>query len=136
MKQLSQRKTRRTPQKLAIIEFLEKTTAHPSAEMIHEALSTRFPTMSLSTVYNTLRALQKEGRVHELGVDPSKSRFDPDPRPHHHLICLGCGRISDIHRPFEIDLPADDRDGFAVLRSQVDFFGLCSRCQHKSRQSS
>jgi Fur family peroxide stress response transcriptional regulator len=135
MKRIEVKKTRKTPQKMAIVEFLETTTAHPSAEMIHKALSARFPTMSLSTVYNTLRALQKEGQVHELGVDPSKSRFDPDPRPHHHLICLGCGKISDIHRPFEIDLSAEDRDGFAVLRSQVDFFGLCSPCQRKPRQS-
>ena len=125
------KRTRRTPQKTAILEFLEGAKSHPSAEMIYEALAPRFPTMSLSTVYNTLRNLKKEGRIRELGADTSKTRFDPDPRPHHHLICLGCRKITDIHRSFEIDLSPDERNGFEVVRSQVDFFGLCADCRKK-----
>ncbi len=131
MTQESPKKTRRTPQKQAIIAFLETTTAHPSAEMIHEALLPRFPSMSLSTVYNTLRTLRREGRIHEVAADPSRTRFDPDLKPHHHLICLDCRKITDIHRPFEIALSPGERNGFEISRSQVNFFGYCSDCRKK-----
>lgn len=126
-------KTRRTPQKLAILEFLETNTTHPSAEEIHRALLPRFPMMSLSTVYSTLRALQREGRVHELAVEPGKGRFDPEPEPHHHLVCLECRTVVDLHRAFPLELTARESRGFRVLHSHVGFFGICPDCQAKAK---
>jgi Fur family peroxide stress response transcriptional regulator len=130
------KKTRRTPQKLAIIEFLESNTTHPSVEDIYRALSPRFPTMSLSTVYNVLESLQREGRVKELTVDPGKLRFDPETGPHSHLVCLGCRKIVDVQRDFKIELEPGEALGFEVVGREIDFFGYCPECRAKSRLSS
>jgi Fur family peroxide stress response transcriptional regulator len=123
------KKTRRTPQKLAIVAYLEGNRNHPSAEEIHRALLPRFSSMSLSTVYTTLRSLQKEGRVHELAVEPGKGRFDPHPEPHHHLVCLECRRVIDLHRDFPVKLTPREAHGFRVLHSHIGFFGICPDCQ-------
>jgi Fur family peroxide stress response transcriptional regulator len=130
------KKTRRTPQKLAVIEFLEGNTAHPSVEDIYKALSPRFPTMSLSTVYNVLKSLEREGRVKELTVDPGKLRFDPETGPHSHLVCLGCRKIVDVHRDFKVDLEPRDTQGFELLGREIDFFGYCPECRARLRLSS
>jgi Fur family peroxide stress response transcriptional regulator len=123
--------TRRTPQKLAIVAFLEGNKDHPSAEDIHEALKPRFPTMSLSTVYNTLHSLQKEGRIHELAVEPGRYRFDPEPGPHHHLVCLECRTVIDVDRDFPVRLTPREARGFRIRHSHIVFYGTCPDCQAK-----
>jgi len=130
------KRTRRTPQKLAIEAYLEGNKDHPSAEDIHRALRRRFPTMSLSTVYSTLRALQRVGRVHELGVEPGKARFDPEPDVHHHLVCVECRAVIDIHRDFAVALTPREARGFRVLHNHIGFFGVCPDCQAKGLDSS
>ena len=118
-----------TPQRLAILDYLEGNTAHPSAEEIDRALSDKFPTMSLATVYNTLETLRQKGLVQELSIDPDKKRFDPNIRPHNHLMCRDCRRIIDIHTNFDLSLNDRDKANFIILGHHVEFYGRCPECR-------
>ncbi len=119
-----------TPQRLAILDLLEGNTSHPSAEDIYKALSEKFPTMSLATVYNTLESLKGKGRIIELSIDPDKKRFDPNTEPHSHLICLSCKRVTDIHKTFDLKLAGSDKSDFDVFGHHIEFYGLCGRCKN------
>jgi Fur family peroxide stress response transcriptional regulator len=123
-----------TPQRLAILACLEGNTAHPSAEDIYKEVRHQYPTMSFATVYNTLEALKERGQVVELSIDPRRRRYDPDTRPHHHLICLLCGTIRDVHESFRLALPEDKQEHFRILGSQVEFYGICPDCDKKNKQ--
>lgn len=118
-----------TPQRIGIFEYLEGNTCHPSALDIHRALKDRFPTMSLATVYSTLEMLIEKGVIQALGIDVTKKRFDPNTSPHHHLICIHCKTVVDIHYGLEIDLPPEDSRGYEIIGNHVDFFGLCLKCK-------
>lgn len=118
-----------TPQRLAILAYLEGNREHPSAEDIYKAVSKKFPTISFATVYNTLQALRERGNVHELTIDPDKKRFDPNTEPHHHLICLKCKRIVDIHGDYKPDLFNSDRGDFEIIGYHIEFYGICQRCK-------
>lgn len=120
-----------TPQRLAILEHLEGNKEHPSAEDIYKAVSKKFPTMSLATVYNTLETLKQRGMVKELTMDPYKKRFDPQPAPHHHLLCVDCLKIIDIHAKFKISLPEVEGVGFEIIGNHIEFYGRCSNCKNK-----
>jgi Fur family peroxide stress response transcriptional regulator len=120
-----------TPQRLAILSFLDGNKGHPSAEDIYKAVQKKFPTMSFATVYNTLEALKNRGSVQEMKIDPDKKRYDPDNTRHHHLICIDCKDIVDIHKDFNIHLSDDMARGFSVLDKRVEFYGVCSKCQEK-----
>ena len=117
-----------TPQRLAIMEFLDGNTSHPSAEDVYLGVKEKFPTMSFATVYNTLERLHKDGRVLELSIDTARKRYDPDTSPHHHLICTRCGKVADIKRDFDLQVPEDALSGFRVHASHVEFYGLCPEC--------
>ncbi|MCS7200343.1 MAG: transcriptional repressor [Caldimicrobium sp.] len=119
-----------TPQRLAILEYLENTREHPSAEDIYNALKDRFPSMSFATVYNTLEVLIEKGLVKELSIDSSKKRFDPFLHSHHHFICKQCGKIFDVERNFDILIPEELKE-FEVSDFQVVFSGLCPTCKKK-----
>ncbi len=118
-----------TPQRIAILGFLEGNTSHPSAEDIYKSVSKEFPTMSFATVYNTLEALKNKDNILELKIDPAKKRYDPELKPHHHLICTDCKTIVDIFNDFNLDLSTDLMDGFDVTGNHIEFFGKCSNCQ-------
>ena len=118
-----------TPQRLAILDYLDGNKRHPSAEEIYSAVSKKFPTMSFATVYNTLEVLKQRGGVSELTIDPGKKRFDPNTRPHHHLICVRCKSIVDIHTAFELNVADSERGGFEITGNHIEFYGICPKCK-------
>ncbi len=120
-----------TPQRMAIMDILEDNTSHPSADEIFARVRETYPTMSFATVYNTLEALTERGRVVELSIDPRKRRYDPNTAPHHHLMCVVCGAISDIYEDFNLVLPEAEQGRFRIIESHVEFYGVCPKCDAK-----
>ncbi len=119
-----------TPQRLAILDYLDNNTKHPSAEEIFTAVSKRYPTMSFATVYNTLEALMSRGEVNELTIDPDKKRFDPNTSPHHHLICTKCKSIKDVRVNCRLSLPEREKAGFDITGNHIEFYGICPKCNN------
>ncbi len=117
-----------TPQRMAIMRYLDGNVTHPSASDIYRALHEQFPTMSLATVYNTMETLKQQGTVAELSIDPAKKRFDPNTEPHHHLICMQCRKVVDIFTVFSLGLSEDEKHGFEIIGNRVDFYGICKDC--------
>lgn len=118
-----------TPQRLAILEYLKDNNEHPSAEDIYRTVIKIFPTMSFATVYNTLETLRNKGNVWELTIDPHKKRYDPNTKPHHHLICTKCKRIVDIHKDFPLTLSGNIIEGFELTGNHIEFYGICPKCK-------
>jgi len=132
MKRYEQIGFKLTPQRIAILDYLDGNKDHPSADEIYRAVSVKFPTMSFATVYNTLDALKRRGVLLEITIDPHKKRFDPDSEPHHHLICMRCKKVADVHCKFEITIPRGQRHGFEITANHIEFQGICEQCKEKS----
>jgi len=132
MEKYSHSHLRLTPQRIAILDYLEGNKSHPSAEDIYRAVVKKFPTVSLATVYNTLSALERRGQLLKLTIDPSKARYDPNTSPHHHLICNLCKTIVDVDARYRLPLPDTD---FKVTGSHVEFYGTCPKCRKTSRET-
>ncbi len=116
-------------QRIAIIDYLTTHRTHPSADEIYTALSTRIPSLSRATVYNTLRSLVEHGAALELKIDDQRSVFDGCTEPHAHFFCRKCRHVFD----FELKNPdlaaaAEVAPRFKVLSSQLYFQGVCADC--------
>ncbi len=120
-----------TPQRAAILEFLDGNKSHPSAEDIYAAVHERFPMVSFATVYNTLETLKKMGMIWELNIDDERKRYDPNTNLHHHLICTRCRKVVDIHMEFELEVPEGEAHGFDITGRHVEFYGLCPDCREE-----
>lgn len=123
-----------TPQRIAILKFLEGNTSHPTAEDIYTEIRKKYPTVSFATVYNTIQALRDRGELLEITIDPQRKHFDPNPEPHHHIMCSGCGRIGDVFVDYSrvLLLPEEVTREFAVTGNHIDFYGVCSDCRAKT----
>lgn len=118
-----------TPQRLAILEYMQGNKNHPTADDIYNAVKKEFPTMSFATVYNTMDALKNKGAIRELTIESGKKRYDPDCSQHHHIICVKCKVVVDVYRDFKISLPENIAASFDIKGKHIEFYGLCKRCK-------
>jgi Fur family peroxide stress response transcriptional regulator len=118
-----------TPQRLAILNYLEGNTRHPSAEDIYKELKGAFPSLSLATVYNTLDVLAKAGELQEVRIMPDKRNFDPNPKPHSHFLCRKCSTVHDLDAGLvNTQLPPEAK-GYILEGYSLNYFGICPACQ-------
>ncbi|MBI5038949.1 MAG: transcriptional repressor [Nitrospirae bacterium] len=124
---------RLTPQRIAILKFLEGNTDHPAAEDIYRKVRRRYPTISFATVYNTLQTLTEKGDLLEITIDPTRRHYDPNTTPHHHIVCTDCNEIMDVFVDYSdvLTLPSHVLREFKPVGNHVDFYGVCRKCQKK-----
>ena len=94
---LSRGGLRPTRQRLALAELLvgDGKNRHVTAESLFASAKNVGESVSLATVYNTLRAFCDVGLVQEVTVDGSKSYFDTNTHDHPHFYWEDEGRLSD-----------------------------------------
>ena len=66
-----------------------------AAEML-ERVTGEFPMASRATVYSTLALLRDLGVLAAVATPGGELRFDADPEPHQHFVCLRCGELEDV----------------------------------------
>ncbi len=127
IKKLKESGLKITPQRLAVVEILEGNKSHPSAQSIYEEAKKKYPMMSFSTVYKTLKVLDDVGEIQQLSIAEDRVNFDPDTSPHHHFLCEKCGNIFDVEE--SLDVHKSSINGHRVSKTQVFYYGICSHCQ-------
>ena len=122
-----------TPQRRAIFEAVAGDDSHPTAEKVYRRIVAVMPDVSRTTVYNTLRDMVAVGALAAVGdLTAEGTRYDTDTDQHHHLFCMGCHSLIDIHHEYdELELPVDEAAGYRIVRRQVTFYGYCPECQKK-----
>jgi Fe2+ or Zn2+ uptake regulation protein len=114
-------------QRLLILEYIVKHKNHPSAEMIFKQISKKIPTLSRTTVYNTLNLFVNKGILTTLKTSDSESHFDIADKPHAHFFCSVCGQIIDL----DLDIPCLSQEyvnGHRAEEIKVQFMGICRNC--------
>jgi Fur family peroxide stress response transcriptional regulator len=96
IKKYSGRGFKMTPQRIAILDFLEGNTGHPSAEDIYKEIKKKHPTVSFATIYNTLETLKKRREIVEITIDPERKHYEANISHHHHIVCIICKKIRDV----------------------------------------
>lgn len=116
-------------QRMAIMEFLMKNRTHPTVEDIYTALSPFIPTLSKTTVYNTLKLFAEQGAVQILTIDERNACFDIETTPHAHFFCKKCGVIYDFPRNMsQKDMNTLAEVGHQAYESHYYYKGTCKSC--------
>lgn len=116
---------RPSPQRIAVASYVLANRTHPTVDEIYTDIKATCPSLSKTTVYNTLRALVESNCIIELTIEPGTSRFDGTTSPHAHFRCNSCKRIFDIDMPHIPKL-----SDFDVSNVQVYLSGLCPCCKN------
>lgn len=93
------------------------------------ALSKDMPTLSKTTVYNTLKLFVEHGAAQMLTIDEKNACFDADVSQHAHFLCKKCGKIFDMPCSSEVQKIDMEMNGFRVDEIHQYYKGLCPHCK-------
>ena len=105
-------------QRIAIMDYLLKHKTHPCIDEIYMALCKEIPTLSKTTVYNTLKLFIEHGAARMLTIDERNACFDGDTSVHAHFQCKACGKIYDL--PMENLCHIKNRLAFGVFCTNLN----------------
>ncbi len=119
-----------TQQRLAVYRYLLDHRTHPTADTVYQALAAEYPTMSRTTVYNTMRALFGAGLLRIVTIDAEEQHFDADTGDHGHFRCTKCGELFDFTLPHDAAQQLSP-NGYSTEIFDVYATGVCPHCQEK-----
>ena len=121
-------------QRLAIMEYLMCNHTHPTVDEVYKNLCNKIPTLSRTTVYNTLRLLSEHRAAQMITIDDHHVCYDGNTEPHVHFYCKTCGKVYDLYdEPTPRLVETKSINGHVVDEVQLYYKGICAECQYKER---
>ncbi|MBU0757819.1 MAG: transcriptional repressor [Nanoarchaeota archaeon] len=119
-----------TNQRIEILNFLKDNYNHPTVDEVYDGVKNKLSRITKATVYRNLKFLSEKGMIQEVNVK-GVSRFEPNIKPHHHIMCNRCKKILDFESK-ELSEYAlkivKNLKGFSVNNSNTNFYGVCNNC--------
>ena len=113
--------------RIKIMEYIVNERSHPTVEEIYNELLIELPTLSKTTVYNTLYVLMKAKLIRLITIEENETRYDADLSEHGHFKCERCGSIYDFCISLENN-SIEGLNGFLIDDKNVYFKGVCQSC--------
>ncbi len=113
-------------------EFLQ-IGEHLTAEELYREITKKYSDIGYTTVYRTLKLLNKSGLAAERVFADNLTRYEPlSAEDHHdHLICMKCGSITEF-QDLKIERLQDrvaEEFGFLAVSHKMELYGYCNRCK-------
>lgn len=115
-----------------ILEIVESSNSHMTAEQVFAVLRQTCPRVALATVYNNLNRLWAQDRIHKVSVEGMPDRYDRIQR-HDHLVCKCCGKLLDVDLG-DLTLQLEQKLGMPFLSYDLKLLYLCDTCKNKYQQ--
>ncbi len=113
--------------RIKIMEYLMEHPVHPTVEEIYQNLVREIPTLSKTTVYNTLDLFIRHNLARVITIEENETRYDADTTNHGHFKCETCGALYDFTVD-EDNLATRGLGDFVVTEKHVYFKGICKKC--------
>jgi Fur family peroxide stress response transcriptional regulator len=117
-------------QRIKIFEYLYGNENHPSVDTIYTSLIETIPTLSKTTIYNTLKLFIDNGITQSVTIEENEVRYDAIMEEHAHFKCDTCGEIFDVHIDVS-SLKLKEKKSFSIEKTNVYFRGKCETCLNK-----
>ncbi len=134
--ELNEKGWRLTPQRETILQVFQKLPngQHLSAEDLYNVLQEQGSSISLSTIYRTLKLMARMGILRELELAEGHKHYEinqPHPYHHHHLICVRCSKTIEFKNDqiLKIGAKAAQKEGYHLLDCQLSIHAVCPACQ-------
>src|SRR5919112_2625158 len=112
-----------TPQRLAVLAAIS-AGQHQGLDEIRA----RCPEVGMVTVYRTLDLFCGLGLVRRLDLG-SGPRYELAEDHHHHLVCEGCGKVTEFeHCPLDLRGLSGASGDFRIRAHSLEVYGTCSEC--------
>ena len=127
LQRCEQKSLRMTSQRKIIAQVLEVTADHPDVEELYTRASKIDPTISIATVYRTVKLFDEAGILDKLEFGDGRARYEDAERDHHdHLIDINSGSViefvdSDIEKLQE---KIANKLGYKLMGHKLELYGV------------
>lgn len=112
-----------------ILNLINSSSSHMTAEQIFFELKKTEPKIVLATVYNNLNSLYGSNLIRKISIEGAPDMYDKTVR-HDHLFCRQCGKISDFKfEDLTDNLKRQLNDN--LLSYDLRVFYICNECRNK-----
>jgi Fe2+ or Zn2+ uptake regulation protein len=129
---LTEKKYKKTPARVAILDIFNKSNKPISAEEISLKLKTKKQKIDAVTIYRTLASFEKAGILKRVDLRKESIFFELNVDHHHHLICTNCNlierfRSEDAEKSLE-KIIKESSNFKIITEHSFELFGLCQQC--------
>ena len=117
-------------QRIRIFQYLLDSHNHPTVDTIYKALCPEIPTLSKTTVYNTLNLFVEKGIVSVVIIEENETRYDLVSDTHGHFKCQECGTVYDVECQ-EANFHQEFLGNCKIEEKHFYFKGICKNCMEK-----
>jgi len=117
-------------QRIQIFKFLMENRDHPTAKDIYKRISEKIPTLSKTTVYNSIKLFTKKGILKSMKIIEGEVRYDINTDFHPHFRCRKCGKIYDLDSTIIFEVKKEI-DGHLIEEQHIYYSGICKKCREK-----
>ncbi len=115
--------------RIKILEYLIEKKNHPTVDLIFKDISGEIPTLSKTTIYNTLKTFHENNIVQLLTIEGNEVKYDVILEKHAHLKCVKCENLYDLSVNTK-SLTLKSIDGHKILDGQLSYRGICKNCRN------
>lgn len=117
-----------------ILMLLKQLNYAASAQEVYIKLRSQKQSLGLATIYRILKTLKLQGRVRSRRSRSGEDLYSLIEQDKHYLNCLQCGQSAPLEEcPIhELEAQLHSSGQFEIYYHTLEFFGLCSSCQHQS----
>ncbi|MGN1275528.1 MAG: Fur family transcriptional regulator [Floccifex sp.] len=116
-----------------ILEIINHSQEHLTAEQIFFLLKEKNSKVVLATVYNNLATLYKNGFIQKVSIEGYPDRYDKATK-HDHLVCQVCGKISDISLN-DLTQQLQKQIGVKIISYDLKINYICKECRKKEDEN-
>ncbi len=121
-----------TVQRRLLLQLIRNASGHIDAKELYRRASSKDESISLATVYRSLRLFQELGLVEERRLGQSSHHYEiRQPAEHQHFVCRDCGKVIEFQNPLIDQLvgTVQDEQGFSVTKAEFYLEGYCHECR-------
>ena len=124
---------RQTAQRDLIARIFFESSGHMSVEELHQKVRQKNPKIGFATVYRTMHLIADAGLAIPRSFGDGLTRYEvAEAKKHHdHLICTGCGRITEFENDEieQLQNQVASTYGYQIVDHKLELYGLCPDCR-------
>lgn len=86
-----------TPQRQTIIKVIEESEDHPDVDQLYRRSVELDDTISIATVYRTVKLLEEAGVIERLEFGDGRARYEESGEHHEHLVDIETGEVIEFY---------------------------------------
>jgi Fur family ferric uptake transcriptional regulator len=126
-----------TTQRRLLLGLIRDAGSHIDAKELYRRASSKDESISLATVYRSLRLFKDLGLVDDRRLGQVRCYYEvKNLGEHQHLVCKGCGMVIEFESPLIHELvdKVQREHSFNVTKAELYLEGYCKRCENKMEE--